>query len=373
MHLASLLEQIKLQATATSAQTVSGWATALLAGPTDESGQTLSFNVSNDNSDLFSVAPAIDASGNLTYTPEPGTDGTAIITVTLMDDGDTVDGGINTSPARNFTITVSDTTAPAAPTVDSFNDDTGTVGDNITGDNLPLFSGTAEANSTVEVLLNSFSIGTTIADSFGKWTYNYNSIPLPDDTYSVMATSTDAAGNSTSSAAPLIVTIDAGTPSPVITTPIEGDNLINATEQTNVLVAGTAEPDAIVAVTISDSDNPDITTQVTADSSGNWTLFSNELDVSPLNEGALTVSAIATDAAGNVSNPATTNVTLDTVAPSLPTITTPIEGDNVINVSEQTDVLVAGTAEANTAVDITISDGTSPDITVQVTADSSGD
>ncbi|MBI2213373.1 MAG: tandem-95 repeat protein, partial [Acidobacteria bacterium] len=46
--------------------TVNGWATALSAGPADESGQTLTFNVSNDNNALFTVQPAIDASGNLT-------------------------------------------------------------------------------------------------------------------------------------------------------------------------------------------------------------------------------------------------------------------------------------------------------------------
>jgi hypothetical protein len=35
--------------------TVNGWATALSAGPADEAGQTLSFNVSNNNNALFSV------------------------------------------------------------------------------------------------------------------------------------------------------------------------------------------------------------------------------------------------------------------------------------------------------------------------------
>ncbi|MCP4170678.1 MAG: hypothetical protein GY758_07905, partial [Fuerstiella sp.] len=50
-------------------QTVNGWATAITKGPADESGQILTFSMSNDNSGLFSTQPATDASGNLTYTP----------------------------------------------------------------------------------------------------------------------------------------------------------------------------------------------------------------------------------------------------------------------------------------------------------------
>ncbi|MGJ0483224.1 MAG: kelch repeat-containing protein, partial [Methylomicrobium sp.] len=52
------------------AQTVNGWATAISAGPANESGQVLTFNVTgNTNASLFSAGPAVDASGNLTYTP----------------------------------------------------------------------------------------------------------------------------------------------------------------------------------------------------------------------------------------------------------------------------------------------------------------
>src|SRR5439155_901295 len=50
-----------------STQSVS-WATSISAGPADESGQALNFLVSNDNSALFSVQPAISANGTLTYT-----------------------------------------------------------------------------------------------------------------------------------------------------------------------------------------------------------------------------------------------------------------------------------------------------------------
>ena len=69
------------------AQTVPGWATAMSAGPSDESGQTLSFNVSNDNNPLFSVQPAVAANGTLSYTPAANANGSATVTVSLSDNG----------------------------------------------------------------------------------------------------------------------------------------------------------------------------------------------------------------------------------------------------------------------------------------------
>ena len=54
------------------AQTVANWATAISAGPSNESSQTVNFIVSNSNSALFSTPPAISATGTLTYTPATG-------------------------------------------------------------------------------------------------------------------------------------------------------------------------------------------------------------------------------------------------------------------------------------------------------------
>ena len=45
------------------AQTVAGWATGISAGGADEGGQTLTFNLTNDNNALFSVQPAVSAAG----------------------------------------------------------------------------------------------------------------------------------------------------------------------------------------------------------------------------------------------------------------------------------------------------------------------
>ena len=88
------------------AQTVSGWATAISAGSANESGQTLTFLVTNDNTGLFSTQPSIDASGNLTYTPAANASGVATVTVKLQDNGGTANGGVDTSVEQTFTVTV---------------------------------------------------------------------------------------------------------------------------------------------------------------------------------------------------------------------------------------------------------------------------
>src|SRR5439155_26366054 len=55
-----------------------------------------------NNNPLFSVQPAISASGTLTYTPKADSNGVATVTVQLHDNG----GGSDSSGSTNFTITV---------------------------------------------------------------------------------------------------------------------------------------------------------------------------------------------------------------------------------------------------------------------------
>src|SRR6185436_6076345 len=68
------------------AQTVPNWATAISAGPANESNQTVTFQViNNTNPSLFSAGVAISSTGTLTYTPAANGGGTATITVRLQD------------------------------------------------------------------------------------------------------------------------------------------------------------------------------------------------------------------------------------------------------------------------------------------------
>lgn len=88
------------------AQTVTGFATDISAGATNEATQTLTFNVTNTNNAAFSDQPAISpTTGNLTYTFASNFNGAVTVNATLSDDGGTADGGVDISAAQSFTIT----------------------------------------------------------------------------------------------------------------------------------------------------------------------------------------------------------------------------------------------------------------------------
>ena len=98
------------------AQSVVGFATPFAGGGADESVQTFTYTVSNNNNALFSAQPTINASGNLAYTPTANTFGSATVTVFVTDSGGTAGGGDNTSPSQTFTITVNPVADTAAVT-----------------------------------------------------------------------------------------------------------------------------------------------------------------------------------------------------------------------------------------------------------------
>jgi hypothetical protein len=81
---------------------VGEWATGISSGPANESDQELTFNVTSSNAGLFSVLPAIDEFGNLTYTPADNAFGSASLDVYLTDDGTTVIGGVETDDPRTY-------------------------------------------------------------------------------------------------------------------------------------------------------------------------------------------------------------------------------------------------------------------------------
>jgi hypothetical protein len=85
---------------------VVGWATSISPGSPDEASQTLNFIVTTNNDALFSSKPAIDPTGKLTFTPAPNAHGLVHISVQLHDNGGTSNGGVDTSAAQTFDITI---------------------------------------------------------------------------------------------------------------------------------------------------------------------------------------------------------------------------------------------------------------------------
>ncbi len=83
-------------------QTVTGWATKISKGASDESAQTLEFIVENDNNSLFAEQPKILPDGTLSYKSAQNANGIANVTVSLKDNG----LGEDTSAQQTFSITV---------------------------------------------------------------------------------------------------------------------------------------------------------------------------------------------------------------------------------------------------------------------------
>ncbi|MDP4092783.1 MAG: Ig-like domain-containing protein [Bacillota bacterium] len=78
--------------------------------------------------------------------------------------------------------------------------------DNITNDNTPTFSGTAEANSTVTILDGVTALGTATADINGDWTFTTSA--LTEGSHTITAKAKDAAGNTSPASSAVSITID---------------------------------------------------------------------------------------------------------------------------------------------------------------------
>jgi len=192
---------------------------------------------------------------------------------------------------------------PAAPLISNITNDSGTSAtDGITNDNQLSFSGTAEALSTIDVLIDGSSIGTLTADASGNWVYDHTATSLSDATYSVTATSTDAAGNTSAISTAFALTVDTTAPdSPIVDLSSISDTGIsdtdNLTSNVNIALEGTAEAGTALELFL---DGMSIGSLV-VDGSGNWN-FDTET-IQP--EGTYTYTALTTDIAGNTSTTST--------------------------------------------------------------------
>ncbi|MEL7510500.1 MAG: Ig-like domain-containing protein, partial [Cyanobacteria bacterium J06554_1] len=211
--------------------------------------------------------------------------------------------------------------------------------DDITNDTTPTVSGTgATPDDTVTLYADGVPVGTGTVATDGSYSVTPNA-PLTDGTPALTVSFTDPSGNESAQSPALLITLDSGAPSaPTITGPIEGDDIITADEAADVLVTGTAEANAVIDVTLTDSSGGTVTQQVTADGGGAWTLDTTEVDASSLADGAATVSATATDTAGNVSAIATSNVTLDNTIPADPTVAPDLDDASDTGISNTDDI-----------------------------------
>ncbi|WP_317169958.1 Ig-like domain-containing protein [Pedobacter sp. SG918] len=163
------------------AQTVNNWATAIVAGPADEvASQTVNFVVSNNSNTSFTVQPAIDASGKLTYTPSGNFAGKVTVTVVLNDNGGTANGGVDQSAAQTFIISIK----PVGLT-----DNVNTLVNTPVTTDVKTNDGATASNTTV--LAGNGAHGTTTVDATGKVTYTPNAGYTGTDSYTYTLTTAD--------------------------------------------------------------------------------------------------------------------------------------------------------------------------------------
>ena len=325
--------------------------------------------------------------GTISGTAEPGStvtirDGNVILGTSVADsvgnftltltqpklNGETLtanatDAAGNTGPAT--AAAAPDTTPPQTPVIVSVIDDvqatTGPVGQNgLTNDRAPTLNGTGEPGSTITISNGSDILGTVNVPSSGLWSFT-PPVPLSNGTYVLTATATDAAGNPSGQSNAWTITVDGTAPdAPVITQVVDDApggtlgslNLNDTTNDATPTLSGTAEANATVTIR---ADGVVIGTTV-ADGLGAWSFTPS----TPLGEGPHTLTAVATDAAGNTSGVSNSwGLIIDSVAPATPVITQVVddapEGLGALNPNGSTNdttPTLNGTAEPGSTVTI---------------------
>ncbi|MGI8457341.1 MAG: Ig-like domain-containing protein [Propionibacteriaceae bacterium] len=250
--------------------------------------------------------------GTYRVTSEVLTNGIKTLTV------DATDVAGNVGPASASSVITIDIIAPGKPgkpklTADS---DTGrSASDRDTMITTPTITGSAPANTTVEVYDGSNPIGTVVATN----TYSLIPAPLANGTHDVTARATDAAGNTGASSGTAMVIIDTVAPAapsaPVLSAASDtgSSSTDRITKTTTPTFTGTNETKMII--TLADGATP-VGTETT--SRTKYSVVSSRLT-----SGSHRLSATATDIAGNVGPSSVgTTIIIDTTAPAAPSAPT---------------------------------------------------
>ena len=293
------------------------------------------------------------STGAWTFTTQALTDGAHSLSVRATD------AAGNVGPTSNVVAITVDTTAP--PTADFVvNNNNGSTdvlvpNNGFTNDNTPALSGTATANSVVTIYDGNTAIGSTTTNGQGVWSFTTGT--LPDGSYPLHITVTDAAGNVSPASATVTVNVDTGVPNVaqgVTVNNNEGSSLVpiaagGATNDATPELTGTAEAGGIVKV----YDGTTLLGSVVAGSNGSWIFTTNTLS-----QGVHNLSVTVSDTAGNTSaNSPTLTFTVDSVAPGAATglalnndnggTPVPIAAGGTTNDSTPA---LSGSAEANSIV-----------------------
>ncbi|MGY0572776.1 Ig-like domain-containing protein [Bradyrhizobium sp. RDM12] len=264
---------------------------------TAEHGSTVTLYDTNGTT-VLGTGTADPTTGAFSITTSALAQGTHNITAKATD------AAGNTGAASAVLAVTEDTTAPVPPTGLSLDatTDSGTIGDRITSFAHVKIDGTAERGSAVTLYDSNGTtvLGTGAAD-LTTGAFSITTAALAEGTHNITAKATDTAANTGAASAVLVVTEDTTQPVPptglfldaTTDSGIKGDHI---TSFTQVLIDGTAEAGS--TVTLYDTNGTTVLGTGTADLTTG--LFS--IATSTLAEGAHSIIAKATDAAGNTSN-----------------------------------------------------------------------
>jgi hypothetical protein len=193
------------------------------------------------------------------------------------------------------------------------------------------FTGTAQAGARVEVTVGG-ETQTVTATSAGTWSTTFASAKLADGEYTgaVSVVAKDTFGNIARTSGSFEV--DTFVRDHAFTSSTGGaDGVINGAEVGNALnVTGMTEPGSTVTVQLGDT-----AVDAVVSENGSWAAT---FPAGSVTQGSYTatMTATATDAAGNVDT-ASTSVQVDTVAGRLTIDSAPVEGDDIVNKAEASD------------------------------------
>ncbi|WP_260480571.1 Ig-like domain-containing protein [Enterobacter sp. WCHEn045836] len=274
-----------------------------------------------------------------------------------------------------------DTTPPVKPTIDSVFDDAGLKTGNLTNgevtdDSTPAFTGTAEKNSLVHIIVNGKEVDSVTADPTGKWTWT-PSPALTNGHYDVKVVAEDKAGLRSDPSDAFSFELVAGgiPPAPAITDVIDDvDAHVGTVQQGGITnddkptITGTGQDGTTIYLYDGTNPTPVGSAVVTG---GTWTI---DFDTA-LSQGEHRFRAVAENAVGNRS-PETGEwvIIVDSVKPLAPTdielwddFGTPgIIADN--GTTDDNTPTYRGKGDANGTAIIDLGNGT----TVRVPVDGSG-
>ena len=280
------------------AQTVSGWASNLSKGTDDPSSQELAFTVTNANNSLFSVQPAISASGVLTYTSASNATGSTTVSVVLADDGGTANSGDDTYATQTFTITVN--AVDDAPTVANAIADFTVLEDasNTTKDYTNVFADVDDSSISKSVHSNNNTDLVSASISGNTLTLDYE-----DNQYGTATITVRGTSNSNTVDDAFVVTVTAVNDEPSFTKGSDQSVNEDAGAQTvsgwaSSLSKGSGDPSSqSLSFTVTNNNNSLFSTQPAINSSGVLT-YTSATNAS----GSSTVSVVLADDGGTANS-----------------------------------------------------------------------